>query len=93
MGAVKGHPFVKRCLDRLDADRGGAGPIWTGPGLVTQELRKAGLRGLNLNQTIGDIRVYGKEAFYPWRWDEEPNYARVVPETFAIHHWGKSWKP
>ena len=93
IGASAGHPLFRRILDRLDADTWDACPIWTGPGIVTDELRKAGMIGLNVEQMVDDVQVYTKDRFYPWRWDESPAPERVTERTIAIHHWGKTWTP
>lgn len=93
MGFRAGHPLLKRILDRLDADTWEAYPVWTGPGILTDELRAMGLKGVNVEQVVGEVTVYDKERFYPWRWDEPPDRSRITERTIAVHHWGKTWVP
>lgn len=92
LGAIPGHPFIRECLDRLDASNGVFCPIWAGCGLPTAILREMGMKGLNIEQMVGDIKVHSKDAFYPWRWDENPNSVRMTEKTVCIHHWEGSWK-
>lgn len=92
MGSVARHPFIARCLQRIDEDHGETWPIWISNGLPTDELRMRGMAGLNVEQDVGDVRVYSKDRFYPFRWDEVLDRSRITDRTFAIHHWGGTWK-
>lgn len=89
MGSVPHQPFVERLLNTC--------PMWidhTGPHHITKHLRECGLKGLNVEQTIQGVKVYSKEKFYPWRWDEPIDYGRITPETRCIHWWeGAHSKP
>ena len=89
VGAVKGHPFMKRLMDLIEDMM----PIQChGPRFVTTELRALGLRTVNEEQMLpGGIKVLRKEAFYPWIWHETPDPARITPETVAIHWWEGTW--
>jgi hypothetical protein len=49
------------------------------------------LHGLNIEQDVGDIRIFSREKFYPWQWNESPKPERITPDTIAIHHWQGSW--
>ena len=92
LGAEAGHPFIARCLERLDNFVGEIWPVWTSCGLPTEELglnKDAAL--LNIEHEAKGVTVYSKERFYPWWHDEAPNMGRVTERTFAIHHWARSW--
>lgn len=93
VGAVRGHPFVREILTRIEATKPGDWELITGPGIITEVLRANGLRGLNVEQQVGDVMVYDKERFYP-HWFTEPALSaeQVGPRTFAIHHWQGSWQ-
>ena len=39
------------------------------------------------------MTLFGPERFYPYLWDQSPAAATLGPETYAIHHWAKSWIP
>lgn len=91
IGAEPGHPFIKAILDRMDQENPMSWPVRLGCSIYHDELKKMGLKGVNVEQMIGDIKVYDKEAFYPWRWDESPDLSRVTSKTFSIHWWEGSW--
>lgn len=92
IGAEKGHPFIGECLREIQSHPEEPCPIWLGCGLPTDLLIKSGMRGLNVDQDVGDVHVYDRSAFYPWSWEEEPDAGRITDSTFAIHHWEGSWK-
>lgn len=91
IGSEKGHEFPRRCMEALDRDNVNCWPVWTGCGLPQSELQKLGLSGLDKEQDLGSIHVYNKEAFYPWRWDHQPNRSLITDKTFCVHHWQGSW--
>lgn len=90
LGSVPGHPFIADCLTRLDRMGAAASEVECGPNLVTAELRKRGLREAK-EQMVGDIRLFAKEVFYPFRWDQTPERKYITPRTVAIHWWNGSW--
>lgn len=92
IGSIPEHPFIARCLGRMNRDHADAWPVWFGCGMPTEELRASGMKGLNVEQDVGDVRVYDKDRFYPFRWDEEHDPSRATERTIAIHHWSGSWK-
>jgi|GEM_PF-7035876 len=89
VGAVPGHPFVRRVLMRIEETNPGGWPLVTGPGILTDLLVERGLVGLNVEQRVGDIMVYDKERFYP-AWYTEPQLSaeQVGLRTFGIHALG-----
>lgn len=91
LGAEKGHPFIKYCLNMTGAMKSDVWPVEPACSLPTQSLYFNGMKGLNVEQMVGDVKVYSKEKFYPWRHDEKPDLSRITPETFCIHHWQGDW--
>jgi len=91
IGCVPGHWLVKEYMDRIQAICPNGEPLAFGPALMTEILVAHGLGKINEEQTVEDVMVYSKDRFYPWRWDEKPDWSRVTDRTFAIHHWEASW--
>lgn len=91
IGSVRGHPYIKDCLDELESHPGDVWPVWAGCTTLTNQLLARGLHGLNIEQTVGDIQVYSKERFYPWSWKEPADRSRITGRTYAVHHWQGSW--
>jgi mannosyltransferase OCH1-like enzyme len=89
IGAVKGHPFLKRVLDRLDAEaRRGKLSFQPLPELVTQLARTGGSDAPT---------VLPEEYFYPYNPHSQsplrrtPLQSNISERTFSIHHWEGSW--
>ncbi|MGL4998636.1 MAG: glycosyltransferase [Cetobacterium sp.] len=40
---------------------------------------------------LGDMKIYSQEYFYPYKQDEELTENHIKKDTYAIHHWEKSW--
>lgn len=92
LGAVPGHPFIKRLLDEMEKLDPGDSPLAGCCILTDRVLREFGMTGLNREQTIRDrVHVYPKEIFYPWFHTEPPDLSRVTPRTIAVHWWEGSW--
>ena len=96
VGCVPGHPFILQCLERITADYDGTEDAnLSAPQLVTGILRESfGLSHYG-PQTLGDIRLYPTEAFYPvhykemYKMDDLSSY--ISEGTYAVHTWGRSW--
>jgi len=92
MGAEKGHPFLLERMTDIVAEDPATPPSSLGPRLLTQELRKRGLKGTNGEQDIQDgIHVYSKDVLYPFRWDETPTREALTERTISIHWFEGSW--
>lgn len=92
VGAVPGHPFVRRILMKIEESDPTGWPLATGPGILTDALVERGLNGLNVEQRVGDVTVYDRDRFYPWFYTEPPIPADLLSErTFACHLWEGSW--
>ena len=97
-GAVPGHWFVKKAMDRILSMRssrlGLERPTAFGPKLITKLLRDEGLRDHMYSPQgthIRDIFLCPTQVFYPYQAHEEFTEACVRPDTLAAHHWEKSW--
>lgn len=83
IGAEQCHPAIAELIDALPAwahaHRGDPPNQRTGPALLTATWKDR-----------ADVRLHPKDAFYPYRWDE--NDPGTYPETaYAVHHWGHAW--
>jgi mannosyltransferase OCH1-like enzyme len=90
IGAVKGHHFLQKCMDRTLQIHQETGEFALSPHVTTQILKESGLQTYEL-QTIGGVTVYPTEYFYPYMWLEEYSPACIQEHTFAVHHWAGSW--
>jgi len=89
IGATKGHPFLKRVMDRLDAEaKSGRISFLPLPDLVDDLLRSA---------AIQDITILPEECFYPYNpyspelIRRKPLLSNMSARTFCVHHWEGSW--
>jgi mannosyltransferase OCH1-like enzyme len=89
IGAVKGQPFLKRCLDKLRVGFAQNGEIPFGPALVTSVLTEMGLKRYGL-QRLAEVRLYPHEYFYPYPWLAHFHPVRIKPNTHIIHYWEHS---
>jgi mannosyltransferase OCH1-like enzyme len=82
LGAAPGHPAFARALE-LARHRVGQGVVQasTGPGLVTEVLPQ-----------FPDVKLFGRETFYPYGFDEKKRRGEQFPGSYAVHHWDKSWE-
>jgi mannosyltransferase OCH1-like enzyme len=92
VGAVPGHPFIRRILQRIEDSDPAGWPLVTGPGVLTDTLVDRGLSGVNVEQKVGEVMVYDRERFYPF-WHNEPQIpvSELSERTFACHLWEGSW--
>lgn len=51
-----------------------------GPGYLTHELT-----------AMGYDTTLPPEFFYPYLWNQTPDQAVITENTYAVHHWAKSW--
>lgn len=89
IGAVKGHPFLRQVLDRLDEEaRRGAPSYQPIPELVTVLAKANGLAGMT---------IFPEDHFYPYNpyssvvLRRKPLQANLSERTLAIHHWEGAW--
>jgi mannosyltransferase OCH1-like enzyme len=88
VGAVKGHPFLKLTLDRLDAEAAsGRLSFQPLPELVTALAR---------NAEAGPT-LFPEDYFYPYNphspipLRQKPLQSNISEQTFCIHHWEGTW--
>lgn len=89
IGAVKGHPFLRQVLDRLDDEaRRGTPSYQPAPELVTAMAKANGLARMT---------ILPEEYFYPYNpyssvvLRRKPLQANMSERTLAIHHWEGAW--
>lgn len=94
MGGTVGGPLTNGLLAAFDENSPVDDQIWAACSMPTKLFYAAGLRELNATQKIGDVTVYDKSHFHPFRWDEEHSVLDdfVKPHTVTIHWWEASWK-
>ena len=89
IGAMKGHPFLRRVLDKLDAEgRRGALSYQPLPDLVS-ELAQA--------KDAAAPTILPEDCFYPYNpyspvvIRRKPLQSNLSERTFCVHHWEGSW--
>jgi mannosyltransferase OCH1-like enzyme len=89
IGASKGHPFLRKVLDRLDQQgRRGALTYEPLPDLITAVARADRKSALTL---------YPEEYFYPYNpysptpLRQKPLQSNISERTYCLHHWEGSW--
>lgn len=96
IGSQPGHWFVRSVRRRLAEQMTGAEPIdsSTGPGAVTSVLIEHGLALVSTAKAyVDDVAIYPTRVFYPYHWSEPREGLTVSSDTFAVHHWARSWVP
>lgn len=96
IGSAPGHTFLKECLSFMDQfvffDPGPLGiEIATGPEMFTTIAKKYGWQEKNETQQIAGGKVFGSKYFYPYYFDQKYYPGCVTKDTYAIHHWAKTW--
>lgn len=90
IGAEAGHMFLRACIDLMERRFSGGQPY-----LIAPEVASAVARSMASDPSL---RILEPEVFYPYnpydttRHVDTLMYSDVTERTFAIHHWGKSWK-
>jgi predicted O-methyltransferase YrrM len=96
IGSKPGHPFLKDCLAYMDRivfhDPGPQGiEIETGPQMFTNLAKERGWVEKNETQRLADMTVFNSKYFYPYYFNEKYNPGCATEETYAVHHWAKTW--
>jgi len=98
VGSAPGHYFMKECLEYMDRivfhDPGPQGiEIETGPQMFTNIAKRHGWKEKDELQILqeGEITILNSKAFYPYYFDKPYYPGCATPETYAIHHWAKTW--
>ena len=98
MGAVKYHPFIKEMIEEYLLRFDGVEEAHlSGPLITTDLLRR---KGLDMNQAedvnivrVGDIVIFPKRYFHPYRWNEKFTPECITPDTYGIHRFAFNWGP
>lgn len=94
IGVRPRHWFIKKLIDRLTGTFDGTEKAsLSAPTLLTQLLLEEGLvpRDTGEIQAVKGIRVFPREYFYPYDWEQHPSEMNITPRTYSIHHWTLSW--
>jgi hypothetical protein len=96
IGSVAGHSFLKEALafmDKFDFNNPGklGVEIETGPEMFTTIVKKYGWTEEDRIQRFEDLVVFNSKSFYPYYFDKKYYPGCATKETYAIHHWAKTW--
>lgn len=96
IGAKKGNEFIKKFLDTYNNKRfindDGTIATLTNVAIVSDMIKKIGVKLDGTFQNIDGIAtIYPQEYFSPY--DYINCYSKKTDNTFAIHHYYKSWLP
>jgi mannosyltransferase OCH1-like enzyme len=81
IGAAQGSPVIRALLDSFPLQSDGMEKANEyGPKYLTKHLEGA-----------SGVAVLPPEYFYPYLWNQTPEQATITPNTYAMHHWAKSW--
>lgn len=87
LGAMPGHPFVAECIRQMESRWESGRSFKIGPEILAAALRVQKF----------DTVVLPYEYFYPYN-PYDPTrevgvlmYGSITSNTYAIHHWNKSW--
>lgn len=97
-GSKPGHEFIKKALEFMDAfdfdNPGRYGvEIETGPEMFTTIAKSFGWKEKNILQYLPntDAMIVASRVFYPYYFDVKYHPGCVERDTFAVHHWAKTW--
>ncbi len=87
-GGRRGHPFFRACLEYMTERFERGLPYMISPEVTTAVYSQT---------RFPDVALLPKKSFYPYNpYDPADRgvfmFADVTPETYAVHHWAKSWK-
>lgn len=88
-GGVKGHWLFNRLLARYNDTEPKRSQIFA-CNMPTDELYAKGMRELNVTQMVDDVRVFSRDYFHPFHWNNKNIDARSE-NTVCIHHFQKQW--
>lgn len=87
IGAVAGHSFLSDCIQYMEQQWSSGKSFKIGPEVIHSVM----------SQNSYDIEVLPCQSFYPYNPYDKSRpvsillYQNVTAETYAIHHWNKSW--
>jgi len=81
IGSEPNHPLMKACLEYMDAID-----------MNTQNIElETGPWMFNKLYSLFDVKVYPEAYFYPYHYSQQFTPECIKPETYAVHHWAKTW--
>jgi len=89
IGSVREHPFLASAMELIDQRY-----LRKKPYLIAPEVAMTVLEDKNIAQSV---TIYPSCYFYPYnpydktRSADQLMYSDIKEDTYAIHHWGKSW--
>ena len=97
MGSVKKHDFMKELVDTLPLKYNGLEEAHlSSPGLVTEALRKRGLKEhIDTDKDVvrvDNITIFPQRYFYPYAWWKKFDPHCIKKDTFAVHYWMIRWQ-
>ncbi|MGL5053556.1 MAG: glycosyltransferase family 32 protein [Cetobacterium sp.] len=84
VGAKKNHIFFKKMLQFYDDE------IWKSKLYIVTSIASYIFK--KYPKELENTKIYEADYFYPYSQDEELTEEHITENTYAIHHWGKSWK-
>lgn len=90
IGAEPGHPYLKACMEFMDQRFAARLPYMTAPEVATKVFLEMG--------SPSSVTTFPEEYFYPYNpYDKRRStkvlmFSDVTDNTYAIHHWNKSWQ-
>jgi hypothetical protein len=96
IGSMPGHEFLGKCLEFMDLfvfhNPGPLGiEIETGPQMFTNIAKQYGWKEEDSTQLLDEIIVTKSKYFYPYYFDQKYHPGCATHQTYAIHHWAKTW--
>ena len=85
IGASPNHPLLERAVTGISGRMGDLAMCQgdaTGTGFFTR-----------LVEEFSDVAVFSSDTFYPWGKFDSPDAGQVSNQTYAVHHWTRSWDP
>jgi mannosyltransferase OCH1-like enzyme len=78
-GTMPGHPLLEELV--ADIPRANVGESYAlGPPFFTAHVK-----------AHPDVRLFDRQLFYPYRWDELHRRNECFPDAYAVHHWSSKW--
>jgi mannosyltransferase OCH1-like enzyme len=95
VGAEKDHWFIGELQNQLLKVFDGCEEAnLSSPRLTTALLIRHGLKEYSEQGVeLKDIEIFPTRYFYPYSFSNEFTVDCVKPDTYAVHHWSKSWTP
>jgi len=79
IGSEPGHPVARLLTEGI-------------PEMAPERSRSLGANYLT-PRVMGrsDVKLFPREMFYPYKWNELDRRGEVFPDAYAVHHWSSKW--